>query len=435
MKTMINSIHPNDIIIGERQRETFDEAALSELERSITKHGLFQAPGLASTKDPSIVYGHRRVIALTRILGRGDSFTYNGKEYSDCIPFVGVGELTPIQLKEIELAENLDRRDLTWQEQAKAVAELEALRNAQREEEAESSPEPIPPKPMTLIELAEETKKAPATCARALEVAKHLDDPEVAKAKNQKDALKIIERKAKQQHAEEKAKEFNPDASRHTLRFGDCREVIRTLPANKFAAVVTDPPYGIDMHKDQSWDGTWHEYDDTEAYCFNLITNLLPEWDRVTEEGAHLYIFCDLSKFEAIRQIVEGHGVFIPMPYPFIWNKGNVASYPRPDHWPRKSYEAVLYAVKGDKPHNKLDLAVIDTPQKQHHDHPAGKPWELYAHLIKRSCLAGDEVLDCFAGQGTIFKAAKDSNVVATGIELSEKYGILAKNTLKDLGE
>ena len=433
MKTMINSINPFDIIINDRQRKAFPQEAQDTLKESIRLNGLLHAPGLRSKADPAIVYGHRRTLALRSLVEEGAVIRYNNKEYNGEIPFVAVGDLDDLQLQEIELAENIDRLDLSWQEKAMILVDLKNLRDAQREGVAAITDSIAVP--VTLKELAAETKQSVAPISEALAIAKHLGDPDVAKAKTQKEAKKIIERKAKEANAHERSQGFNPSQSQHTLLIGDCRERIKELPARGYQAVVTDPPYGIEMHKDQSWDGTWHEYDDTEAYCFNLISSLLPEWDRVTTDEAHLYIFCDWSKFQSIKEIVEGHGAFVPMPYPFIWNKGNVASYPRPEHWPRKSFECILYAVKGDKPHNKLDLAVIDIPQLQNHDHPAGKPAELYAHLINRSCLAGDEVLDCFAGQGTIFKAAKLAQVTATGIELSEKYATLAKNTLSDLGE
>ncbi len=432
MKTMINSINPFDIIIPPRQRKEFPDAEHQALKDSIRKNGLFHAPGLRSIKDPSLVYGHRRTLALLSLIKDGTIIKYNGKDFNGEIPFVAVGDLSDLQLQEIELSENIDRLDLTWQEKAQTLQALASLRNAQRAD-AEGSTEPS--QPITLQELAAETKQSTAPISEALSIAQHLSDPDVAKAKTQKEAKKIIERKAKEAYANERAKTFDQSKSRHQLLIGDCRHEITTLPTGAYQAVVTDPPYGIEMHKDQSWDGTWHEYDDSEAYCFNLISSLLPEWDRVTSPQAHLYIFCDWSKFESIKSIVESHGVFSPMPYPFIWNKGNVASYPRPEHWPRKSFECILYCIKGEKTHNKLDLAVIDIPQQQHHDHPAGKPPELYAHLINRSLLPGDKVLDCFAGQGTIFKAASQANVEATGIELSEKYATLAKNTLTELGE
>ena len=204
--------------------------------------------------------------------------------------------------------------------------------------------------------------------------------------------------------------------------------------------VYTDPPYGIDMHKDQSWDGTWHDYQDDEDYCFRLYSNLLPEWARVSRSEAHLYTFCDYSKVPSLLEIFATYnsGVgeemrFVPMYFPLIWNKGNIAAYPRPDHWPRKSYECIIFAIKGDKPHTGLKEAVISIPQIRDQSHPAGKPAELYAELINRSCTPGDKILDCFCGQGTIFAAAELTSTIATGFEMNETYANLSKKTLMEL--
>jgi DNA modification methylase len=265
------------------------------------------------------------------------------------------------------------------------------------------------------------------TVYEAIDVAEHLDDPDVAKAKTKKEAQKIIAKKKTAAHRAKVAAETVVTSSDHKIYQGDCRQVIKQLPDGLFTAVVTDPPYGIDMHKDQSWDGTWHEYDDTEAYCFNLIENLLPEWDRVTANQAHLYLFCDFDKFDSIKRIVEayapdGEPVFDVMYFPFIWDKGNVASYPRPEHWPRKSYECILYAIKGVHKQAALDLAVISINQLQNQEHPAGKPLELYERLVLRSTLAGDAVLDCFAGQGNLLRACRNNKRKSVSIELSDVY-------------
>lgn len=427
MKTTICAYHPDQIHIPpSRQRKEFSPDAHNDLKESILRHGLFHPPGIQLIDSvPTLVYGECRLRALKAIFeDTSQPILYNNKEWYLEVPCSRLpSDFTEEDLMEIELNENLLRKDLTWQEETAALASLKALRTSQ-----------TPDSPPTVESLALEAETSTRAVSESLALAEHLDDPDVAKAKTKKEARKIIERKAKENYAAQRAESYDPTASAHTLLEGDCREQIKSLPAQTFSCIVTDPPYGIDMHKDQSWDGTWHEYDDTEEYCFNLIHTLLPEWDRVTEEEAHLYIFCDFAKFEALRAIVEEHGVFSPMYFPFIWDKGNIASYPRPDHWPRKSYECILYAIKGEKKQRKLDLAVIQIPQVRDQDHPAGKPADLYAHLISRSCLPGDHVLDCFTGQGSIFKAAQSTSTVATGIELSPKYITLAKNTLKEVG-
>jgi DNA modification methylase len=448
-----------DIVIKpERQRQDFNKEAMLELGKRIKEHGLLHPPGISTVETKTLVYGERRVRILKFLSDNGIAIRFNNETLPlGFAPFVVSGTDDEVELEKIELAENSARSDLTWQEQTKAVARIEALIAKRMQREA---PELILESikvPVALV--AEQAQLSKRITVDEINIAQHMDDPDVMKAKTKKDALKVIAKKKTQEFRAKAAKDVKATSKDHFIAQGDCRELIKQVPNDSIRSIVTDPPYGIDMHKDQSWDGTWHEYNDTEAYCFNLIEQLLPEWDRVTHTQAHLFLFCDFDKFNKLRAIVEGQRVtksgeviVIPMDdmidlqlgrtgrsdalyaaskpifevmyFPFIWNKGNVASYPRPDHWPRKSYECLLFAIKGglENQSGKLDLAVIDIPQLQNQDHPAGKPLDLYERLVLRSSLAGDAILDCFAGQGNLLRACRKNNRRSVSFELSDTY-------------
>lgn len=457
-------IHVDSVVLKEdRQRQTFEKTALEELYHRIVADGLLHPPGITTLEDKAIVYGERRFRCMRAMAKRGLQVKYNSELLPvGMIPVNVLNETDELVLEQIELSENTDRQDLTWQEKARALSRIEEiLRKKKERERVDAAPEDTPedqlvPVVVTKSEVAKTFGTALSVASSHLSVVNHLDDPDVAKAKSLKDAVKIVEKKTAQAHREQVAATTVVNQSQHKIYKGDVRDVIKTLPANTFRAVITDPPYGIDMHKDQSWDGTWHEYNDDEAYCFNLFEALIPEWDRITLPQAHLYSFCDFAKFEKIRAIFESYridekgkvgflvtpeaalqhhlglkesktmlktkAVFEVMYFPFIWNKGNVASYPKPNHWPRKSYECLLYAVKGGHEQAKLDLAIIDIPQIQNQLHPAGKPVALYKHLIERSTMAGESVFDGFAGQGNLLRAAHQSKRISTSVELSDTY-------------
>lgn len=419
----------SDIVIKpDRQRKDFDKAALKELGQRIKTLGLLHAPGISTLESKILVYGERRIKILKFFAENGVQVKFNGEllplGYG---PFVVAGTDDEVALEEMELYENTARQDLTWQENTRAVDRIKELLTKRA---LRANPElQLEDVKITTEQIAEQANLSRRVTVEEINIAEHLDDPEVAKAKTKKDALKLIAKKKTQEFRAQAAATVTVEDKDQVIAKGDCRELIKKLPAKMFRSVITDPPYGIEMHKDKSWDGTWHEYDDSEAYCFNLIYTLLPEWDRVTRDEAHLYIFCDFDKFQSIRKIVEdyrrdGEQVFDVMYFPFIWNKGNVASYPRPDHWPRKSYECVLFAIKGNHENQtgKLDLAVIDIPQIQNQDHPAGKPVDLYERLVLRSTLAGEAVLDCFAGQGNLLRACRKNKRTSVSFELSDTY-------------
>ena len=456
-KIQIHFIAINEIKIAEdRQRKEFNKAKLLELAESIRDSQLMHP--LLLTANNELIAGERRLKAITALHQKQCPIRFNGAFIPEgMVPYINAGGLSEYERKELELHENLRRDNLTWQEEAAALAELKALRGEQAQ--AEQAPAP------SNKSIAKEVKKSEAEVQQKLVLSNHLQDPDVAKAKSPNEALKVLKRKQEETARQEKAAAIDTTNIVHELVNADCRDYIKTLSDNLLTTIVTDPPYGIDMHKDKSWDGTDHEYDDTEEYAFELIQTLLPEWTRVTKDEAHLYVFCDFDKFQWLRAIISSYrydkdgkpgfivdpavalvhlqgvkpnatmrdtkAVWDVMYFPFIWNKGNIAAYPRPDHWPRKSFECVLYAIKGEKKHAKLDLAVVEgIPQIQNQDHPAGKPMELYRHFLARSADAGDAVGDFFVGQGNFYKACHELKLIGYGCELSEKYHAMAKISL-----
>lgn len=125
------------IKIGERRRE--DMGDIEGLAASIDAHGLFHA--VVVDDDGNLIAGHRRLLAC-QLLGW------------TMIPTRSLGELTESEMREIELEENLKRKDLTSYEVSKTLTALaETVAEVLREEGefsanlAENSPK-TPGRPM-----------------------------------------------------------------------------------------------------------------------------------------------------------------------------------------------------------------------------------------------------------------------------------------------
>jgi len=104
-------VKPSEIKVGNRARE--DVGSIGRLSDSIKELGLLQRIGI--TEDKELVYGLRRLEAWKE--AKGD----------EPIPVEIVKPEDEKERRMMELAENVRRLNLSWQEQAELVAEIDRL--------------------------------------------------------------------------------------------------------------------------------------------------------------------------------------------------------------------------------------------------------------------------------------------------------------------
>ena len=426
---MLQAIPIGSIVVAEnRQRSSIDEPRIAELRASFLAVGQLQPIVIEPIADDRwrLIVGERRLRArqgMTEAIRCGPIM----------LPPDGIGaifwdDLTDAQRYEMELEENIRRVDLTWQDQCRAATRLNELRRAQAAASGEHYGSAM---------LGEELGipgPRPEAAARAntlLTIAKHLDDPNVSSAKTLKEAQKEVDKKIKRIELAGLASVFEARAkaeSPHTLLRGDCYEVMKTLPESHFDIILTDPPYGIGADEFGSQSGEGHEYKDDKALVERLCWEFPMHAQRLLKAQAHVYMFCDFMHFEALKGGFEIEG-FIVWRLPLIWSKGN-GMLPKPTLGPRRTYECILFANKGQRPVEIVASDVISVPLVQSPRHGAEKPVGVYRDLLGRSSRPGNRVLDPFCGSGTIFPAASLSKLSATGIELNDTYADLAASRI-----
>lgn len=446
MKTIL----PSSIVIKpNRQRTEFEPQALQELCDSIHAIGLLHAPVLRKEGNEYVlVAGERRLRALKQLIELGDTFRYNNEEYTDTIPFVDIGNLSPLEAEEAELDENIKRRDLTWQEHAQAVKRLHEFRQRQKDAKYEKAIEEGRDPGLCVQTIAETALEVQGSSEgyhhdkvrKGLIVAKHLDNPAVAKAKSVDEAFKILKKQEEVSKNLELAhvvgKTFTSEV--HQVHNIDCLSfMMRPENREKFDVILTDPPYG--MGADSFGDGGGklqgieHHYDDS----FDSWKSLMQSWVKlawdVTKPQAHAYIFCDIDNFPVLRTMMREAGWYV-FRTPLIAYKINSGRVPLPTMGPRRQYETILYAIKGGKNVNHIYSDVIPSNADDNMTHGAQKPVELFQNLLQRSVKAGDNVLDTFGGTGTLIPAAHNLLCKATVCELSEEYYGLCLKRIRDLG-
>ncbi len=444
---MLKILPLNKIITtNDRQRQFFPAAEEQELIESIQTMGLLTPIFLRPRNDKYVlVAGERRLRAITKL-----KKAYNFGE--DIIPPNHIPAVVKyfkddLTAAEAELHENLVRVNLTWQEQAAAVAALHALK-------LEQNPKHTKGQTASLIEEGDSDRPYASTTTyrrvhASLLVAQHLDNPDVQKAASLTQAGKIVSRieeeaiqkklremrEAKRIEAETKEPStapgtFKPPSPKivkekfGTLIYGDMLEHIpRSIPNNSVQVVVTDPPYGIGVatFNDGGKGTAAHEY--SEENFDELHRHLVSNLDKICTKTAHVYIFCDIIYFEKLKSYFNPEEGWSVRRKALVWDKKGSGKLMDgvPVGW-RSTHELILYAKRGKRHCSKLADDVISIADVRNKNHPAQKPVELYQHLLTMSAVPGDIVLDAFAGCGTIFHAARTLLLEPIGIELSDKY-------------
>ncbi len=90
-------------------------------------------------------------------------------------------------------------------------------------------------------------------------------------------------------------------------------------------------------------------------------------------------------------------------------------------------YNKVWKDLNGNRDKDLLSFNRV-TPSEN--IHPTEKPIDLLEYLIKKSSKENDKVLEPFAGGGSTLIACKNTNRLATGIEIEEQYYNLIKNRI-----
>lgn len=425
-------------ILSNRQRQLHDADGHQELINSILECGLLHAPVVRESEGAYIlVAGERRSRAMMELHDLGQVFQYNNADVPEgMIPVTSLGYLSELEAEEAELDENLRRLDLTWQEQADATSRLHTLRGKQKAA-VSATAQTIAD---TALELRGRSDGAYQDAVRKeLIVAKHRDNPVIAKAKSTDEAFKLLkkdeERKKNIELAATVGATFTAD--KHTILHESClTAMLRPEMQSAFDVILTDPPYGMGADTFSDAGGRMasieHHYDDSYESWKTLIAAWAPLSFAVAKPQAHAYVFCDFDRFHELKAAMQAAGWYV-FRTPFICHKLNSGRVPLPDRGPRRQYEIILYAIKGNKPVTHIYSDVLASQADEQMSHGAQKPVAVYQNLLQRSVRPGDSVLDCFGGSGTLLPAAHAYQCIATVIEQTPEYYALCLRRAKEL--
>jgi DNA modification methylase len=200
-----------------------------------------------------------------------------------------------------------------------------------------------------------------------------------------------------------------------TLWLGDCMEVLPTLP--KVDAVITDPPYGLNLGKQTSAKETrtqllrkqaYESYEDTPENFRDQIVPAVVVALSIADRGMVFGAAPSMWMLPAPRAI---GGFYIP------FGCGRTA-------WGFTAFSQCL--LYGSAPDLHLGCKATgrvsnETPERGI-DHPCPKPLGWMTWCVDLGSRAGETVLDPFMGSGTTGVSAIQLGRKFIGIEREPKY-------------
>lgn len=405
----IVEVEIKQIRVGERQRD--DIGNIPELARSIQEIGLLNP--IILEDDFMLRAGYRRLMAHM-FLER------------TTIPARFWGQLTELEQQQIELEENIRRKQLNWQEEVAAKAklhELMQLKHPQPLPQGKQSGPGQPPKAWGLKDTADLLRESVSQVSQDLTLAKAMTIiPEIKNMASKTNAMRVfrknMELAALMEMQSRKGQQKN-SASDSRIECGDCYDLLLNVKDASVDLVITDPPWGIEIGAAaREWVRLHDTFADSEDDAIEVTKIALAHCFRVLKDGSHLYFFCAWHLMHHWQAYLEQIGFWV-RPAPLIWVKGNVtAGQP---FWKFMSKtECILFAHKGQGGRilaaPSSDVLQYDAPRTR--IHPTEKPTDMLRYLIGISTVEGEVVLDPFAGSGSTIKAAMLSNRVGIGFEL-----------------
>ena len=251
------------------------------------------------------------------------------------------------------------------------------------------------------------------------------------------------------------------DLPLNTVLVGDCRDLLKTLPAGSVDLIFADPPYNLQL-RHELWrpnmthvdavDDDWDKFLSLEEYD-RFTREWLAACRNVLKDNGTLWVIGSYHNIYRVGSILQDLGYWILND--IVWTKTN----PMPNFRGTRfcnAHETLLWVSKSEKNTNytfnyktlkagnddlqmrsdwHIPLCTGDERLKHNGEkaHNTQKP-EALLHRIIRACTnKEDVVLDPFFGTGTTGAVAKKLGRNWVGIEREEHYARLAADRIAEV--
>lgn len=445
----MDKINIYTVIVSDRLRDCKEED-VRELAESIKDQGLLN-PIVINENRRLIAGGHR--LAAYKMLAEQDpkylEISYiNFDEYARQQGIIGPNEvLSEARMKQLEIVENTQRKNMTWQEQVIGIYEYHVLSNGETKWSQQQtakifnvSQAYVSPAIRLGRLLKEDTNKTSKlwqieSVAEAIQsLIKDKKAPVLARLREMT-KLEVKPRPAQDTTAPAKVSKASADEFLKYYREGSCFDWLPKL-AGQFDHIITDPPYGIEMDNfmnAESVENVKEEHDVKEN--LELLEKFLKVSRECAKETSFLCMWYDVSHHETLLKWAEAAG-WTACRWPVTWCKSSPCVNQAAQWNVTKATEVCLMLRAGPKAvlaEKKARNWVVAPRGEVSGEHPFGKPSLVWEYLIEAVSFEGQTILDPFAGCGSALRSIIERGRLPIGIEIKHEHIVngcnwLAKN-------
>lgn len=443
---MDEQVEIEEIVIENRLRK--DLGDLADLD-TIATVGLIQPLVLDKGSD-----GHHRLLAgerrITKLKELGHTKVYHGVTSDPERPgFVYSSELPEDVRREIELYENICRKQMVWQERVLAIAEIHEIKKRRAAADSEHWGQ---------AETGAEVGLTFSSVSYALKVAERLrvdkdHDGRFWKCSGLTEALRLLieerEDEAKRKLAELTAKAIPVDLNKSSaqpeiaiveslekgetvqvplsrmLFRGKMEELCPDLGPEFADHIITDWPYAIDMNyldqgQGMNVDRVRAEHDQQD----NLA--MYPEWLRsmffILKPKGFCVVWYDNVHWNLIRHLAEQVG-FRVQRWPLVWVKTSPClNQMASKNWTKATEFAIVLSKENATLVKPQPTNWWAGPRADTTSNPFAKPKSLWQWILEAFALQGDVIVDPFMGEASSLTASIDFGCRVIGMESNEDH-------------
>jgi len=391
MKDKLKMVKVADIIVDERYR--VDLGNIEDLQESIREKGILQPITLSS--DLHLLAGGRRYTACVAL----------GLVDIPALLRVIEGE---IDAREIELIENIHRKEFTWQEQAKLIARIHALYSEKNIN-------------WTGKKTAELIDKNPMNVSRALRLAAGMEVlPSLEQCKTADEASTVIKKAEEDSIVQELARRQANKVEKHENNSSSTQQekgMAATIRCASDNYVIGDAFKFMELMKANS-NFNLIECDPPQECADGKLTK---ELYRVAGKDCWLlYWFPHDRYIETYSDLIEAGWKIDPTPFVWYRNGGTVVKDPaRLSH----NHDTMFVCHKGSVKlarQGSMNTALYSDDKPSYH--PQQRPLSLLKTLLSIFLEDMQFVFVPFSGSGVTLRACYENGFQCMGIEINPEY-------------